>query len=143
MKKYHWITGFIALLLAGVCMILWQQKAAEHKKMEDLCQSSVQSALSYFADYRESGKSSDYVSGVAEFRSFMTSYLFLNNNTSDTEYVWCNTIYGDMVLYPEKVQADIQGLIEALTYLAEDYEDPSGFHLLGAYVNQLAHGREQ
>ena len=95
-----------------------------------------------FKAYLEDGKESDYISGVSQFRSFMTAYLYLNENVSDTEYKWCNTVYGYMLLNPEKVQRNVQGLIDALEYLAEDYDHPGGFNLIHVYSNELAHGNE-
>lgn len=41
--------------------------------------------------------------GVAEFRAYMTAYLCLHEGESSTDYIWCNTLYGDMILNPEKI----------------------------------------
>ena len=38
---------------------------------------------------------------------------------------------------PEKVKAHIPELVDALEYLAEDYEHPNGFNLINALNNQL------
>ena len=80
--------------------------------------------------------------GVAEFSSFMDAYLYLNDNTSDTEYTYCNIIYGEMALNPEKVQANMQELIETLTILAEDYTNPNGYIRLNELGNLLRYGGE-
>ena len=140
MKKYNWCLVLCIILLIVICSILLHQKNSEHQKMEELCQTSAYSALEHFRNYQSSGKESDYLKGVAEFRCFMTAYLFLNDNTSNAEYTWCNIIYGSMVLYPETVQQDVQGLIDALEYLSEDYDSVNGFHLINVYSNQLQHG---
>ena len=52
-------------------------------------------------------------------------------------YTWCNILYGDMILNPENVKAHISELVDALEYLAEDYDHPNGFHLINALNNQL------
>ena len=140
MKKYQWGVGILIILLVILCFVLWQQKNAEIAKMESLCECSAGQALEYFKKYEAQGKNSDYIKGVTEFRSFMNAYLYLNGNTSNAEYTWCNSIYGNMVLYPEKVQSNIRGLIEALEYLATDYDNVNGFHLINTYSNELTHG---
>lgn len=142
MKKYNWIIGGLIVLLAVLCIVLWQQKDAEHTKMGTLCQSSAGMALEDFSNYKASGKDSDYISGIAEFRSFMTAYLFLNDNVANAEYTWCNIVYGAMILNPEKVQNNMQGLIDALEYLSEDYDSPNGFNLISVCSNELTHGNE-
>ena len=71
MKKYNWCLVLCIILLIVICGILLHQKNAEHEKMELLCQTSAYSALDHFRDYRESGSESDYLKGVAEFRSFI------------------------------------------------------------------------
>ena len=37
---------------------------------------------------------------------------------------------------------DIKGLIDALEYLADDYDDPNGFNLINAYSNELTYVKE-
>ena len=142
MKKRNWIIGVPIIILALLCIVLWRQKEVEREKMESLCECSAAMALEKFTSYSETGKESDYIGGVAEFRSFMTAYLFLNDNVGNAEYTWCNTVYGDMVLSPEKVQNDVQGLINALGYLSKGYDDPNGYLLIHAYSNELRHGND-
>lgn len=137
MKKY--ISGILIIILSVSCFMLWHRKNAEIEKMESLCQCSAGRALEYFQKYEADEKSSDYIKGVAEFRSFMTSYLYLNNNTSNAEYTWCSSVYGNMVLYPEKVQNNIRGLIEALQHLSTDYDSVNGFLLINTYSNELTY----
>lgn len=139
MKKYKWITGILMIVLLTLCIVFWQQKNAEIAKMESLCQCSAGQALEYFKEYETQGNDASYTKGVAEFRSFMNAYLYLNDNISNAEYTWCNIIYGDMVLYPERVQSNIRGLIEALEYLSKDYDNMNGFHLMNVYSNELTH----
>lgn len=66
--------------------------------------------------------------------------LCLNESESNTDYIWCNTLYGDMILNPEKVKAHISELLAALEYLAEDYDHPNGFNLINALNNKLRTG---
>ena len=47
-----------------------------------------------------------------------------------------------MVLNPEKVQANMQGVIEALEILTEDYTDPNGYIRLNELGILLRYGEE-
>ena len=146
MKKCKWGFGILGIIMGALmvlCISFWRQKQAEHEKMELLCQSSAENALENFLNYKASKNDSYYMSGVAEFRSFFTSYRFLNDTHVDGEYIWCNTVYGCMTQSPEKVQNNIQGLIDALEYLAEDYDSPKGFNLINVYSNDLVYSDKQ
>ena len=73
---------------------------------------------------------------IAYFGLFIL-HLCLEDGASDTDYTWCNILYGDMILNPEKVKAHISELVDALEYLAEDYDHPNGFALINVLNNQL------
>ena len=136
MKKRTWIITTIIILLIVFCVSLWQHKTFKNDKLEVMCKSSVNAALEHFEEYEASKGDEDYIAGVAEFRTYMTAYLCLEDE-SNTDYIWCNILYGDMILNPEKVKAHIPELIDALEYLAEDYDHPNGFNLINALNNQL------
>lgn len=67
----------------------------------------------------------------------MTAYLCLEDGAGDTEYIWCNVLYGYMTLNPEKVKAYIPELVDSIEYLAEDYNHPNGFNLINVLNNRL------
>ena len=141
MKKHTWLIGLIVMVVLSVaCFMFWRQANIERTRMVNLCQGSVCQSLENFKEYSTKGDGCLYIYGVAEFRSFMNAYLCLNDNASDSEYLYCNIIYGEMVLNPEKVQANMQGVIEALTSLAEDYTDPNGYIRLNELGNFLRYG---
>ena len=137
MKKRTWITTAVILLLIVFCVSLWQYKTFKNDKLEVMCKSSINAALEHFEEYETNKKEADYIAGVAEFRTYMTAYLCLEDGASDTDYTWCNILYGDMILNPEKVKAHISELVDALEYLAEDYDHPNGFNLINVLNNQL------
>lgn len=137
MKKSTWITTFVILILIVFCVAVWQAKSVKDNKLEVMCKSSVNSALEHFNEYQISGKESDYIASVAEFRTYMTEYLCLVDDASDTDYFWCNVLYGYMTLTPEKVKARATELVDALEYLSEDYDHPNGFNLINALNNQF------
>lgn len=124
-------------VLAVSCLLFWRQANLEHAKMVNLCQGSAQRASENFKEYLATGDGSCYAYGVAEFRSFMNARLYLNNNASDPEYLSCNRIYAEMALNSERVQENMQEVIEALTMLAEDYQDPNGYICLDELGNLL------
>ena len=143
MKKHTWIIGLVVIVVLFVsCFVLWRQASIEHTRMVDLCQATVYQSLENFREYSAKGDDYLYIYGVAEFRSFMDAYLYLNNNTSDTEYLYCNIIYGEMALNPEKVQANMLELINAMEILAEDYTNPNGYIRLSELGNLLRYGEE-
>lgn len=126
------------LILLSLCVNLWQYKTYKNNNLEVVCKSSINAALRHFEEYSAQGKDSDYIAGVAEFRTYMTAYLCLADRAGDTDYLWCNILYGDMTIHPERVKAHTVELVEALRYLAEDYDHPNGFELIHALNNQLA-----
>ena len=136
MKKRTWITTAVILLLIVLCVSLWQYKTFKNDKLEVMCKSSVNAALEHFEEFETGKDEADYIAGVAEFRTYMTAYLCLEDE-SNTDYIWCNILYGDMILNPEKVKVHISELVVALEYLAEDYSHPNGFNLINALNNQL------
>ena len=137
MKKSTWIITALILLLIVFCVSLWQYKTFKNDKLEAMCKSSITAALKHFEEYETNKGEADYRAGIAEFRTYMTAYLYLEDGKSDTNYIWCNILYGDMILNPEKVKAHVPELVDALEYLAEDYDHPNGFNLINALNNQL------
>ncbi len=136
MKKRIWIATAIVFLLVAFCVSLWQYNTFKTDKLEVMCKSSANAALEHFEEYKVNKGEADYIAGVAEFRTYMTAYLCLEDE-SNTDYIWCNILYGDMILNPEKVKAHIPELVDALEYLAEDYDHQNGFNLINALNNQL------
>lgn len=124
------------LLLVVFAVFLWQYKTHENDKLESMCNSSVSTALKHFEEFEAEKDEADYIAGVAEFHTYMTAYLCLKNE-GNTDYIWCNILYGDMILHPEKVKAHIAELVDALAYLAQDYDHPNGFNRINELNNQL------
>ena len=79
MKKRTWITTAVILLLIVFCVSLWQYKTFKNDKLEVMCKSSVNAALEHFEEYEANKEEADYIAGVAEFRTYMTAYLCLED----------------------------------------------------------------
>ena len=128
----------LVIALAAVCVNLWQHKTIEENDLKVMCKSSVNAAMEHFENYQSNGNEVEYISGVAEFRAYMTTYLCLTDEPSDADYTWCNILYGYMTMKPEEVKANISDLVDALEYLAENYDHPNGFNLINALNNKIA-----
>lgn len=131
------IPVILVVALAVVCVNLWQQKTIEENDLKVMCKSSINAALEHFENYSTTENETDYIAGVAEFRAYMTTYLCLTDEPSDADYIWCNTLYGYMTMKPEEVKTNISDLVDALEYLAEDYNHPNGFNLINALNNKI------
>lgn len=143
MKKHTWIIGLAVIAVLSLsCFVFWRQAGIERTRMVNLCQSSVYQSLESFKEYSAKGDDSLYIYAVAEFRSFMNAYRSLSDHPGDPEYLSCNIIYGEMVLNSEKVQKNMQEVIEALEILAEDYTDPNGYIRLNELGNFLRYAQE-
>lgn len=128
----------LVIALAVVCVNLWQHKTIEENDLNLMCKSSVNAAMEHFENYQSNGNEVEYISGVAEFRAYMTTYLCLTDEPSDADYTWCNILYGYMTMKPEEVKANISDLVGALEYLSEDYDHPNGFNKINALNNKIA-----
>ena len=128
----------LVIVLAVVCVNLWQHKTIEENDLNLMCKSSANAAMEHFENYQSNGSEAEYISGVAEFRAYMTTYLCLTDEPSDADYTWCNILYGYMTMKPEEVKTNISDLVVALEYLAEDYDHPNGFNLINALNNRIA-----
>lgn len=126
----------IFLVLLVFCSHIWNQLFFQKSKIEILCEASIYSAQEHFEEYDIAGKDSDYTAGVAEFRTYMRAYLVLIGQRN-VNYTWCDNLYNNMILHPEQVKTHSSELVEALEYLAEDYDHPNGFHLINTINNQL------
>ena len=140
MKKQTWVCCILIVLLLMTGIGFWQHSKNERAKLEVMCKASVNAALEHFEAYDAGRKESDYLAGVAEFRSYMTTYLCLTDTASQAEYLWCNAVYGEMLLHPDAIQEHLPLLIDALRSLAQDYDDPNGFQGLGRLASVLSAG---
>lgn len=137
MKKKACIATAIVILFVILYLSFSLYHISKNDPLEAMCISSVNAALEHFKKYDTNKEESEYLSGVAEFRTYMTAYLCLKDGKSNTDYIWCNTLYGDMILNPDKVKAHTSELIAALYYLTEDYDHPNGFDLINSLNNLL------
>ena len=127
----------LAMLAAVFCGLLLFEKN-DHSEMEQLCQTNAAQALSDFRQYKETGAEGNYWYGVSNFKAFMNTWLAIKGGSS-AEYLWCNSVYGYMVLSPEEVQAHIDELLTAMEIIGADYTNPNGYLRICELNNQLLH----
>ena len=128
------VRGIVFLIVLSIVFagFLWQCKSLEiatHKE-ETMCMDGAEAALLHFNEYQKSGKDSEYVAAVAEFRTFMTAYLCLGDKTDDEKYMLCAVLYEQMINNPDHIKTRIPELNVALDYLSEDYESEEGFGII-------------
>ena len=141
MNKRATMVIFAALLLLAVSFFfLWQRQQPQPKEMVQLCQNSAAAALEDFRQYEKTGEEAYYWYGVGEFRSFMNAFSYLKEEKDHADYLYCNAVYGELVLRPEKTQKNIALLLEALELLSRDYTDPNGYLRMSMLKNQLQYG---
>ena len=138
MKKTILIPAAVIILSFALCISLLQSHTGQTAKLEVLCQSSINAAEEHFANYASEGKEADYLAGISEFRAYMTMRQALAKDAADTEYLWCNTLYGYMTIKPDAVKAHCTDLAAALSPFADDYNHPNGFQRIHA-LNNLLH----
>ena len=132
--KFPMLMITLAILSAAFCS-LWLFEKNDHSELELLCQANAAKALSDFSQYKVTGSEGDYWYGVSNYKSFLNTWLVLEGHSS-AEYTWCNSVYGSMILSPEKVQAHIEELIVAMEIIGENYINPNGY----IKNNLLLHG---
>lgn len=127
------------VLLAAVTAVgvVWNNR--EPSDLWELCTSSAAGAAEAFREFTRTGEEADWWSAVAEFRSFMQAYHFLQGET-DAEYTWCNSVYGFLLRGPERAGNQAEELARAMELLAETPEDVNGFEIISRVNNELLHG---
>ena len=142
MKKRISLVLIVCLaVLALIFGLLWQNARNNSDDVRMLAQSSAASAYAQFVEYQDKGYESSYWYGVAEFRSFEQAYHLLTENTQKaSNYVFCNEVYGYLVLTPESGMAHISEIVEVMEILAQDVEDENGYIRMSELRNILEHG---
>ena len=132
--KQH-ITRFLLVCFAATTLIfgaLWNKERNDKSEILLLAQASASDAYAQFSTYQRSGENSDYWHAVSAFRSFQQAYYLLVKDTNKVpNYVFCNEVYGSLILAPERSQTHISEITETMALLAENVEDENGYLLMG------------
>lgn len=139
MKKK--IIPVLAICLAASTILLamlWRSAENSKDDVRLLAQASAAEAYTHFVAYQTHGQTSSYWYGVAEFRSFENAYHLLTEGTNKaTNYVFCNEVYGHLVLSPEKSQLHISEIVEVMEILSLDVEDENGYLRMADLRNNI------
>ena len=137
------IPAVLAVCLAATTLLfafLWQREVRSHDETRALAQAGAADAYAHFAAYQETGEESDYWYGVAAFRSFAQAYhLLVEGTNKDTNYLFCNEVYGQLVLSPGDGRAHSSELVAVMEILAQDVEDENGYLRMSELRNLLLH----
>ena len=112
-------------LLAIIFCVLWQHTVHDQT---DFAQAEANKAYTSFSAYQESGNDGDYWQGVAAFYAFQEAYGLLTEDTNkSTNRIFCNEVYGSLVLSPELSQAHISDIVYVMKILSENVMDENGY----------------
>lgn len=130
MKKLHFALTSAFFVAAVVFACLWVGACNDKSDVRGLAKYSANAAYEDFVDYQQTGDSSSYWQGVADFRSFEQTYRLLVYDTNrKTDYDVCDQVYARLVFSPESSQAHIQEIVDVMKVLSEDITD------INAYIN--------
>ena len=121
--------ALIAILLLSTALFfgLWQMEKGDLSDVLALAQAGAADAHQQFQEFRDTGEESCYWYGVAAFRSFEQAYHRMVEGTNEApNYTFCNEVYGQLVLDPQRSQAHMDEIIEVMAIWAEDVTDPNG-----------------
>ncbi|MCI8526169.1 MAG: hypothetical protein HFF17_09660 [Oscillospiraceae bacterium] len=139
MKQKDWIWRTLAVLFLISTILfgsLWLQERRECADLRALAEYHARDAGERFQAYLAHGEESDYWYGVAALRGFEQAYLAWKG-AADSNYTFCNEVYGALVLAPAQGQDQAAELGEILALLAEDAADRNAFVRLDALRHTL------
>lgn len=88
--------------------------------------------------YQESGDDGDYWQGVAAFYAFQEAYGLLTEDTNKSaNRIFCNEVYGSLVLSPELSQAHISDILHVMKILSENVMGENGYVRMSELRNML------
>lgn len=139
MKKKLAAVLIVCLAISSLLFaVLWQRAENSKNEIRQLAQASALDAYSQFVEYQTNGEASSYWYGVAAFRSFEQAYYLLTEGTNkSSNYVFCNEVYGCLVLSPEKSQKHIAEMIEVMEILSVDVENEDGYLRMADLRNNI------
>lgn len=139
MKKTILIILIIVLVIA-VLLLLGLHGMSLHDDSDILllAQYGAREAYTSFTDFKNNGEESDYLNGVASFYLFQQSYYLLVEETNKSaNYIFCNEVYGSLILSPEQAKLHISEILEVMKILADNVRDENGYVKMAELRNIL------
>ena len=127
-KSIAFILIAILSLSAIIFCVLWQHTVHDQSDFTTFAQAEANKAYTSFLAYQESGDDGYYWQGVAAFYAFQEAYGLLTEDTNkSTNHIFCNEVYGSLVLSPELSQAHISDIVYVMKILSENVMDENGY----------------
>lgn len=125
-------------LLAIIFCVLWQHTVHDQTDFTTFAQAEANKAYTSFSAYQESGNDGDYWQGVAAFYAFQEAYGLLTEDTNKSaNRIFCNEVYGSLVLSPELSQAHISDILHVMKILSENVMGENGYVRMSELRNML------
>ena len=139
MRKNITLILLICFILSTLAFgILWVKERNSQAAALLIARSSANDAYNSFKMYKNTGDESYYCYGVSAFRSFQQAYYLLVENTNkSTNYVFCNQIYGSLVLFPDRSQEHITELLQITELLSNNAKDENAYILMSNLRNVI------
>ena len=139
MKKYRILLACISII-AVIFAVLWYFAKNDDSDLYEIAHAGVHSSLEAFRRYAETGSESDYINGLADYNLFLSMAFRLEDSEMNKCKTDCNRLYGSMIIAPEKVQENIDALINILEMLDADIDNPNAYLRMNELNNLLEHG---
>ena len=139
MKKYRILLACISIIAVIFAVLLYLAKN-DDSDLYEIAHAGVHSSLEAFCRYAETGSESDYINGLADYNLFLSMVFRLGDSYAYQFKLDCNRLYGSMIIAPEKVQENIDALINILEMLDADLNNPNAYLRMNELNNLLEHG---
>ena len=128
--------SYVLLVMLVICfMRLWLVERNNNMRyVDEICRESLVNAHDSFSDYLESKSQASYLFGVSSYHIFMTLY----DKSPLYDDVFISTIshtFHSLLINDDLPQKQIEKLVEALSILADDYGNITGYTQLEIFTN--------
>lgn len=138
MKKAPVIIVACLFITTAISFGLWLHEKSSQTDLLLMCQHGVNSSLQAFKEYRITGKESCYTYAVADFNVFLKASFLMNDNTLQRRNItFSNEVYGVLVISPEQAKKHIDEIVEVLTILSTDINNPNGYVQMSNLRNSI------
>jgi len=137
MKKIILAILICSVLVNIALVIVYVKEKNSTKKYEELFYINAQSASEHFYSYNQNRQDEEFTYAIADV-NIMRQAMFLLDDTKDDSYIKThfNELYGQLVLYPEKLQPYSLDLIIICELLQEDYTNQTAADKIAELLNQ-------
>ena len=138
MKKSILAILICSVLLNAVLAAGYFIEKNSEERYSDLFYMNARSAGEHFLDYDQNGQNWEFSYAVADM-NIMRQMIFLLDDTKDDSYVKThfNELYGQLVLYPEKLRPYSLDLAIICELLQEDYANQAAAQKIAELLNQM------